>query len=143
MTAVAKIQKASACREIPPSDTSPSTTSPTSSLPPTQMLVQNTAQDISALFDMGHEIGRGQYGVIRVCSDKASGRRYACKSIDKRKLSELGREEVVKEVKIMRMLSGHPAVVELNGVYEDHKVRTRSTLLSPPFGSSLTPSAIP
>ena len=37
-------------------------------------------------FDVEETLGRGHFGVVRVCTEKATGDRYACKSMDKSKL---------------------------------------------------------
>ncbi|CAI5481679.1 unnamed protein product [Closterium sp. Yama58-4] len=71
---------------------------------------------------MGKELGRGQYGVIRLCTEKATGLSLACKSINKAKLAGTREvEDVQREVKVMELLKGHPAVIELRATYEDQK----------------------
>ncbi|CAA7409087.1 unnamed protein product [Spirodela intermedia] len=78
-------------------------------------------EDVKAHYTMGKELGRGQYGVTSVCTEKATGRLYACKSIPKRKLlKESDREDVRREVLIMEHLSGQPNVVEFKGAYESY-----------------------
>jgi calcium-dependent protein kinase len=71
---------------------------------------------------LGEQLGWGQFGVIRVCSDKFSGEVLACKSIGKEKLLTPDDVRSLKlEIEIMTKLSGHPNVVELKAVYEDEK----------------------
>lgn len=82
-------------------------------------------------FIMGKELGRGQYGVIRLCTDKQSGDTFACKSINKQKLTGVREvEDVQREIKVMEMLKGHPAVIDLKATFEDQKVRHRPAVLS-------------
>ncbi|KAF8379404.1 hypothetical protein HHK36_028839 [Tetracentron sinense] len=69
---------------------------------------------------LGEQLGWGQFGVIRVCSDKLTGEVLACKSIAKERLITLDDLRSVKlEIEIMAKLSGHPNVVDLKAVYEE------------------------
>ncbi|GJP47467.1 hypothetical protein CLOM_g6652 [Closterium sp. NIES-68] len=77
---------------------------------------------LSDSYDLGPEIGRGQYGVVRECRERATGRRFACKSIAKASLATRdSRDAVRREVAIMRRLAGCPGVVSLAGVWEDSR----------------------
>ena len=77
-------------------------------------------EDVRATYAVGKELGRGQFGVTSLCTHKATGHRFACKTISKRKLStKEDVEDVRREVQIMYHLSGQPGVVELKGAYED------------------------
>lgn len=69
---------------------------------------------------LGEQLGWGQFGIIRACSDKLSGEVLACKSIAKDRLATLNDVRSVKlEIEIMSRLSGHPNVVSLKAVYEE------------------------
>ncbi|KAG5390927.1 hypothetical protein IGI04_032468 [Brassica rapa subsp. trilocularis] len=69
---------------------------------------------------LGEQLGWGQFGVIRVCSDKLTGERLACKSISKDRLVTQDDMKSIKlEIAIMTKLSGHPHVVDLKAVYEE------------------------
>jgi calcium-dependent protein kinase len=77
-------------------------------------------EDVKSTYTIGKELGRGQFGVTSLCTHKATGERFACKTISKRKLStKEDIEDVRREVQIMYHLSGQPGVVELKGAYED------------------------
>ncbi|PKA46216.1 Calcium-dependent protein kinase 17 [Apostasia shenzhenica] len=66
------------------------------------------------------ELGWGQFGVIRACSDLVTGEALACKSISKDRLVSSDDVRSVKlEIEIMALLSGHPNVVDLKAVYEE------------------------
>ncbi|KAL5552158.1 hypothetical protein UlMin_002334 [Ulmus minor] len=66
------------------------------------------------------QLGWGQFGVIRACSDKFTGEVLACKSIAKDRLVTLDDVCSVKlEIEIMTKLSSHPNVVNLKAVYEE------------------------
>ncbi|KAJ4953636.1 hypothetical protein NE237_030468 [Protea cynaroides] len=69
---------------------------------------------------LGEQLGWGQFGVIRICSDKFTGEVFACKSIAKERLVTPEDVQSVKlEIEIMTRLSGHPNVVDLKAVYEE------------------------
>lgn len=69
---------------------------------------------------LGEQLGWGQFGVIRACSDILTGEILACKSIAKEKLTTSDDVRSVKlEIEIMTRLSGHPNVVDLKAVYEE------------------------
>lgn len=81
------------------------------------------ATQISNLSDryvLGKQLGWGQFGVIRECSDKFTGEVLACKSIAKDRLVTVEDVRSIKlEIEIMTKLSGHPNVVDLKAVYEE------------------------
>lgn len=69
---------------------------------------------------LGDQLGSGQFGIIRECSDKFTGEVLACKSISKDKLvTDEDVRSVKLEIEIMTRLSGHPNVVDLKAVYEE------------------------
>lgn len=71
-------------------------------------------------YSMGRELGRGQFGVTHLCTNKVTGELLACKSIAKQKLTNKDDiEDVRREVQIMHHLTGQPNIVELKGAYED------------------------
>jgi len=77
-------------------------------------------EDVKSQYTLGKELGRGQFGVTYICTDKQTKEQYACKSIAKRKLIHKDdKEDVRREVQIMHHLTGQPNIVELKGAYED------------------------
>ncbi|CAA7388024.1 unnamed protein product [Spirodela intermedia] len=69
---------------------------------------------------LGRELGRGEFGVTYLCSDRVTKEEYACKSISKSKLrAAVDVEDVRREVAIMSALPQHPNIVGLHAVYED------------------------
>ncbi|KAI7725798.1 hypothetical protein M8C21_013969 [Ambrosia artemisiifolia] len=71
-------------------------------------------------YNLGPKLGHGQFGTTFLCTEKTTGKRFACKSIAKRKLlTEEDVEDVRREIEIMHHLSGHPNVVSIQGAYED------------------------
>lgn len=74
----------------------------------------------SEYYELGDELGKGQFGVTSVCFEKATGKKYACKCIPKVKLvKEDDLEDVRREIQIMHHLVGSSNVVSIKGAYED------------------------
>lgn len=79
-------------------------------------------EDIRKHYNLGKELGRGQFGVTYLCTENSTGHTYACKSILKRKLlSKNDKEDIKREIQIMQHLSGQPNIVEFKGTYEDRQ----------------------
>ncbi|KAM3288387.1 calcium-dependent protein kinase 26 isoform X1 [Capsicum chacoense] len=71
-------------------------------------------------FELGEKLGHGQFGTTFLCVEKATGNKYACKSIAKRKLlTPEDVEDVRREIQIMHHLSGNPNVISIKEAYED------------------------
>lgn len=86
----------------------------------TYNILRKPYEDVREKYALGAEIGRGQYGVIRHCSDRRSGERLAAKVISKRRLAGLQAvEDVQREIRAMLHLAGHTAVIALRATYED------------------------
>eukprot|EP00897_Mesotaenium_endlicherianum_P000129 jgi/Mesen1/10116/ME000075S09622 len=82
-------------------------------------LVTDTG-NIRDRFKFGKELGRGHFGIVKVCEDLETGKKYACKSILKanlKKREEL--DELRAEIELMRHLKGHPHIVEMHALFED------------------------
>ncbi|KDP36877.1 hypothetical protein JCGZ_08168 [Jatropha curcas] len=99
--------------------TTPSSTSLASNIGP---VLGKPYVDITALYDLDKELGRGQFGITYLCTEKATGLKYACKSISRIKLvNDKDIEDVRREILIMQHLSGQPNIVEFKGAYEDRQ----------------------
>ncbi|KAI5061195.1 hypothetical protein GOP47_0023700 [Adiantum capillus-veneris] len=91
----------------------------------TPILPFRTRSHLGSFYNLGHELGRGQYGIIRSCTCRSSGTSFACKSISKLHLSrEADVEDAVGEVRIMKLLSNPCcgsacSIVRLHDVVED------------------------
>ncbi|KAJ6821261.1 calcium-dependent protein kinase 29 [Iris pallida] len=77
-------------------------------------------------YRLGPELGRGEFGITRRCTDTAAGGgggagcALACKTISKRKLrSKADAADVRREVEITRSLPPHPNVVAFRDAFED------------------------
>ncbi|CAN1750874.1 Calcium-dependent protein kinase 8 [Linum perenne] len=84
------------------------------------VLKEPTGRNISARYDLGRELGRGEFGITYLCTEANSGHKYACKSISKKKLrTAIDIEDVRREVEIMKHLPHHPNIVSIRDTYED------------------------
>lgn len=79
-----------------------------------------TGHAINLEYELGQELGRGEFGVTYLCTEKLTGEMYACKSISKKKLrTRVDIEDVKREVEIMKQLPKHVNIVSLKDTYED------------------------
>lgn len=83
-------------------------------------ILENPTGDISLLYNLGRELGRGQFGITYLCTDIETSENYACKSISKAKLiTERDVEDVRNEVEIMKYMPEHLNIVSFKGAFED------------------------
>ncbi|KAL5215425.1 hypothetical protein ABZP36_006826 [Zizania latifolia] len=76
--------------------------------------------DVRSLFQLDRKLGSGQFGTTYLCKERATGLRYACKSVAKRKLvRRTDVDDMRREITILQHLSGQPNIVEFKGAYED------------------------
>ncbi|KAF8399398.1 hypothetical protein HHK36_015262 [Tetracentron sinense] len=71
---------------------------------------------------LGRELGRGEFGITYLCTDRETKEALACKSISKKKLrTAIDIEDVRREVAIMSSLPDHSNIVRLKATYEDNE----------------------
>ncbi|KAF5473295.1 hypothetical protein F2P56_009917 [Juglans regia] len=84
------------------------------------VLKEPTGREIELQYELGRELGRGEFGITKLCTDRATGETFACKTISKNKLrTAVDVDDVRREVEIMKQLPGHPNIVSLKDTYED------------------------
>ncbi|KAJ8449468.1 hypothetical protein Cgig2_002265 [Carnegiea gigantea] len=84
------------------------------------VLKDPTGRDIHARYELGKELGRGEFGITYLATDVETGETFACKSILKKKLrTAVDIDDVRREVEIMKHLPKHPNIVTLKDTYED------------------------
>ncbi|NXD16444.1 DAPK3 kinase, partial [Nothocercus nigrocapillus] len=73
-------------------------------------------------YEMGEELGSGQFAIVRKCRERKTGLEYAAKFIKKRRLSSsrrgVSREEIEREVDILREIQ-HPNIITLHDIFEN------------------------
>eukprot|EP00897_Mesotaenium_endlicherianum_P009954 jgi/Mesen1/8988/ME000056S08396 len=83
-------------------------------------VLQDPTEYFYDLYRTGKELGRGNFGVVRQCTNRITEDQLACKTICKATLeSTSDRDQIQNEIQIMKKLAGHPSLVQLHGVYED------------------------
>mmetsp|Transcript_4592 Transcript_4592/g.12777 ORF Transcript_4592/g.12777 Transcript_4592/m.12777 type:complete len:526 (+) Transcript_4592:190-1767(+) len=86
----------------------------------TNLILEKETEDVQELYEIGKVLGRGQFGTARLATEKATGVKYACKTISKRKLRNKDDiEDVKREIQIMHHLAGHPNIVTMKDTFED------------------------
>ncbi|XP_065855590.1 calcium-dependent protein kinase 32-like [Euphorbia lathyris] len=84
------------------------------------VLKDPTGREIEKSYELGRELGRGEFGITYLCTDRETGDTFACKSISKKKLrTAVDIEDVRREVQIMKHLPKHPNIVSLKDTFED------------------------
>lgn len=88
-----------------------------------QVVSFSVLTQLDKVFDVGPVLGHGSSGVVRLCTSKASGMKYACKSIAKSEFKSLASiEELKMELRVLEYMNCHPSAVGFHGVYEDSEV---------------------
>ncbi|XP_026175490.1 death-associated protein kinase 2a [Mastacembelus armatus] len=79
-------------------------------------------QKVEDFYEIGEELGSGQFAIVKQCREKSTGLEFAAKFIKKRQsmASSRGvrREEIEREVNILQQIQ-HPNIVTLHDVYEN------------------------
>ncbi|MED6277114.1 Death-associated protein kinase 3, partial [Characodon lateralis] len=79
-------------------------------------------EDVELYYEMGEELGSGQFAIVRKCKEKSTGDEYAAKFIKKRRLSSsrrgVSREEIEREVNILREIQ-HSNIITLHDIFEN------------------------
>lgn len=77
-------------------------------------------KDFDLRYTIGKLLGHGQFGYTYVAIDRSNGDRVAVKKIDKNKMIlPIAVEDVKREVRILKALSGHENVVQFYNAFED------------------------
>ncbi|KAM7103035.1 death-associated protein kinase 2 isoform 2-T3 [Ciconia maguari] len=79
-------------------------------------------QKVEDIYEIGEELGSGQFAIVKKCRDKSTGVEYAAKFIKKRqsRASRRGvrREEIEREVTILQQIL-HANIIKLHDIYEN------------------------
>ncbi|GLD54396.1 death-associated protein kinase 1 [Lates japonicus] len=79
-------------------------------------------ENVEEFYEIGDELGSGQFAVVRRCRHRSTGVEYAAKFIKKRrsKSSRRGvtRDDIEREVSILKEIQ-HPNIITLHEVFEN------------------------
>ncbi|XP_009556484.2 death-associated protein kinase 2 isoform X7 [Cuculus canorus] len=79
-------------------------------------------QKVEDVYEIGEELGSGQFAIVKKCREKSTGMEYAAKFIKKRqsRASRRGvrREEIEREVSILQQIL-HANIIKLHDIYEN------------------------
>uniref|UniRef100_A0A8B9QAY7 Death-associated protein kinase 2 n=1 Tax=Apteryx owenii TaxID=8824 RepID=A0A8B9QAY7_APTOW len=79
-------------------------------------------QKVEDVYEIGEELGSGQFAIVKKCRDRSTGVEYAAKFIKKRQsqASRRGvrREEIEREVTILQQVL-HANIIKLHDIYEN------------------------
>lgn len=79
-------------------------------------------QKVEDVYEIGEELGSGQFAIVKKCQERSTGVEYAAKFIKKRqsRASRRGvrREEIEREVNILQQIL-HANIIKLHDVYEN------------------------
>ncbi|KAM6059202.1 death-associated protein kinase 2 isoform 4-T4 [Theristicus caerulescens] len=79
-------------------------------------------QKVEDVYEIGEELGSGQFAIVKKCREKSTGMEYAAKFIKKRqsRASRRGvrREEIEREVTILQQVL-HANIIKLHDIYEN------------------------
>lgn len=77
-------------------------------------------EQLEAEWEIGEELGNGAFGIVKKCVNKADGKLWAVKIVDKGKAGSTGIRQMEKEVSILKTVN-HPHIVQIKQVYETPK----------------------
>ena len=78
-------------------------------------------EDIYKNYIFEKQIGRGYFGTVNIVIPKTdSNKRYACKSINKQKLSKSKIQTILREIETLSLVD-HPNIVKFYETYNDKK----------------------
>uniref|UniRef100_A0A0E0KTV3 non-specific serine/threonine protein kinase n=1 Tax=Oryza punctata TaxID=4537 RepID=A0A0E0KTV3_ORYPU len=84
-------------------------------------VLQRPMVNVWSLYQLERNLGSGAFGTTYLCTEHATGLRYACKSVPKKKLvRRTDVEDLRREISILQHLSGQPNIVEFRSAYEDN-----------------------
>ncbi|KAK7020758.1 Phosphorylase b kinase gamma catalytic chain, skeletal muscle/heart isoform, partial [Halocaridina rubra] len=80
---------------------------------------RDAAKGFYAKYEPKEVLGRGGCSVVRRCIEKETGQPYAAKIIDLSDSSDEGvLEATLREIEVLRLVAGHPYIIELHDVFQ-------------------------
>jgi len=74
--------------------------------------------EIKKVYDIGDQLGSGNFAVVKKAKHKQTGKDYAIKIIDKAKVEDMN--DIQREIEIMEMVD-HPNVIKLYEIFDEPK----------------------
>lgn len=81
--------------------------------------IGNTTAQITDSYVIGDELGQGGFSIVKECTSKADGEKYAVKIIEKNALKE-DIKLLKREIEIMKKVS-HKNILKLHEIFEDNE----------------------
>uniref|UniRef100_UPI00398E40F0 death-associated protein kinase 1 isoform X3 n=1 Tax=Pristiophorus japonicus TaxID=55135 RepID=UPI00398E40F0 len=79
-------------------------------------------ENVDDYYEIGQDLGSGQFAIVKKCTEKSSGIGYAAKFIKKRRSKSsrrgVSREDIEREVNILKEIQ-HPNIITMRDVYEN------------------------
>ncbi|KAG2963659.1 hypothetical protein PC118_g20775 [Phytophthora cactorum] len=69
-------------------------------------------------YRIGRVIGEGNFSIVKECTNRKTGERFAVKCINKAALNPKDRSNLVQEIEILKDLN-HPNIIKFRGDEED------------------------
>jgi len=73
------------------------------------------------LYDINEQLGAGNYAVVKIGTHKKTREQFALKIIEKDKIPDYEKDNLMNEIDILKNYSNHPNIITLKEVYEDRK----------------------
>ncbi|KAJ4755889.1 Calcium-dependent protein kinase family protein [Rhynchospora pubera] len=86
-----------------------------------ESVLNRKTETMKEVYTVGKKLGQGQFGTTYLVTHKVTGKEFACKSINKRKLiNDDDVDDVKREIQIMHHVCGLPNIISIEGAYEDN-----------------------
>ena len=74
--------------------------------------------NLTDFYSIGPQIGQGKFGVIKICKNNLTGKKYALKILSKKEMDKTDLELVKTEIEILKVCQ-HPYIIKLYDLYEN------------------------
>lgn len=79
---------------------------------------RESARQFYQKYEPKEVIGKGLSSVVRKCVEKSTGKEYACKIIEFNDDSEEERDATSREIRILKLVGGHPNIIDIVASFE-------------------------
>jgi phosphorylase kinase gamma subunit len=79
---------------------------------------RESARQFYQKYEPREVLGKGLSSVVRKCVDKATGKEYACKIMEFNDDSVGEREATLREIQILKLVGGHPNIIDIIASFE-------------------------